>query len=122
MTRTIGTAILRAVALSFLYWIIRRAVDLVRLRRMDSLAKDAEILVLRQQLAVLRRQMPDLGSRGPIALSSQAWLSWCPVSAGRRSWSAQVRSCAGTGRSSAGTGPTRIADQDVRLCRRRQPS
>ena len=48
---------LLAVALSFLYRLARRAFQLVRVHRMDALAKDAEILVLRHQLAVLRRQV-----------------------------------------------------------------
>lgn len=44
-------------ALSFLYRLVRRVGELLRIRRMDAAAKDAEILVLRHQLAVLRRQV-----------------------------------------------------------------
>ncbi len=44
-------------ALSFLYRLVPNLIELVRVRRMDAVAKDAEILVLRQQLAVLRRQV-----------------------------------------------------------------
>lgn len=47
----------RPVALSFLYRLVRRVFDFVRVHGMDDVAKDAEILVLRQQLAVLRRQV-----------------------------------------------------------------
>ena len=44
-------------ALAFLYRLVRRVVELVRIHRMDAVAKDAEILVLRHQLAVLGRQV-----------------------------------------------------------------
>ena len=44
-------------ALSFLYRLLLCMLGLLRLERMDAAAKDAEILVLRHQLAVLRRQV-----------------------------------------------------------------
>ena len=44
-------------ALSFLYHLARRAFELVRVHRMEALAKDMEILVLRHQLSVLGRQV-----------------------------------------------------------------
>ena len=43
-------------ALSFLYRLVRRVLEVVWVHRMDVVAKDAEILVLRHQLAILRRQ------------------------------------------------------------------
>jgi hypothetical protein len=44
------------VALSLLYRLVRRVVELLRILRMDDAAKDAEILVLRQ-LVLLQRQV-----------------------------------------------------------------
>jgi len=48
---------LAPVALSFLYRLVRRVVELARVHQMDAVAKEAEILVLRHQLAVLQRQV-----------------------------------------------------------------
>ena len=44
-------------ALSFLYRLLRNLIEFARVHRMDAIDKDAEILVLCQQLAVLRRQI-----------------------------------------------------------------
>jgi transposase len=47
----------RAVVLSLIYRLVSRGVDLVRIHRMTEAEKDIEILVLRHQLEVLRRQV-----------------------------------------------------------------
>jgi transposase InsO family protein len=45
------------VALTFLYRLVRRVVEFARVHRMSDVAKDAEVLLLRHQLVVLRRQV-----------------------------------------------------------------
>jgi hypothetical protein len=80
------SAMLPPVALSFLYRLARRALQLLRLHRLDAFWKDAEILVLHHQLAVLRRQVAR-----PRFRWSETVLWWCcsPASlgtGGARSW------------------------------------
>jgi len=45
------------VVLSFLYWLLRRLLELLVLRMRSERAKEIEILVLRHQLRVLERQV-----------------------------------------------------------------
>ena len=47
----------RGVVLSFLYWSLRRLLELVVLRVRSERAKEMEILVLHHQLRVLERQV-----------------------------------------------------------------
>ena len=47
----------QAIALSFLYWSLRRLLELVMLRRRSEREKEIEILLLRHQLRVLQRQV-----------------------------------------------------------------
>jgi hypothetical protein len=111
----------RTVALSFLYRLARRVVVLLGILRMSDAAKDAEILVLRHQLAVLQRQVARprfTWSDGAVFASPR----WSLVSAGPRFSSPPRRSFAGIGRSSDGAGPTGTDGQGVRRCPTRPSS
>jgi hypothetical protein len=101
------------VALSFLYRLIRRVIEVVHVHRMDAAAKDAEILVLRHQLAVCAARSPVPDSAGPTGPSSPSWPVLFLENTGDRSSSAHRRSWAGTARWSRSAGPTRTADQVV---------
>jgi hypothetical protein len=54
---------LRAVGLKLIFLIVSRALSLLGLSRRESWWKDAEILMLRHQLAVVRRERPRARSR-----------------------------------------------------------
>ena len=69
-------------ALSFLYQFLRRLLGLVRGHGTDALAKDAEILVLRHQLAVLRRQV----SRPRFSWSDRALIALLASFVPRERW------------------------------------
>ena len=71
-------------ALSFLYSLVRRAAELLRIDRMDATAKDAEILVLRHQLAVLQRQ----GTRPRFSWSDRALVATLARLVPRDRWAA----------------------------------
>ncbi|MDA8040776.1 MAG: integrase core domain-containing protein [Actinomycetota bacterium] len=71
-------------ALSFLYSVVRRVGELLRIHRMDAAAKDAEILVLRRQLAVLRRQV----ARPRFSWSDRALIATLARLVPRERWAA----------------------------------
>jgi putative transposase len=65
------TRSLLLVVLSFLYWAVRRLFELLVLFGRDERAKEVEILVLRHELQVLRRQVvcprPQAADRAVLA-------------------------------------------------------
>lgn len=75
---------LLAVVFSFLCRLVHRAFGFVGLLHMDAFAKDAEILVLRHQLAILRRQVP----RPRFTWSDRAVIALLASLVSRERWSA----------------------------------
>ena len=71
-------------ALSFVYRLVRRVAELLRVHRMDAAAKDAEILLLRHQLAVLQRQI----TRPQFAWSDRALIATLATLVPREWWAA----------------------------------
>ena len=64
---------LRLVGLNLIFLIVFRAVSLLGLSRRESWWKDAEILMLRHQLAVAQREHPQAHAR--LAWPDRAWLA-----------------------------------------------
>jgi len=75
---------LLVVVLSFLYRLVHRAFGLLGLARRDAIAKDAEILGLRHQLAVLRRQV----GRARFTWSDRALIALLAGLIPRQRWTA----------------------------------
>ncbi len=69
-------------AFSFLYRLFRRLVEALSLHRMEVVAKEAEILVLRHQLAVLRRQV----ARPRFSWSDRAFIATVAKLVPRERW------------------------------------
>jgi len=92
------------VALSFLYRLACRALELVRVHRMKAFAKDVEIVVLRHQLSVLRRQV----KKPRLTWSDRALIALLARLVPRDRWSSLLsrrrRSSTGTADSFGGTG------------------
>ena len=64
---------LRLVGLKLIYLVVFRAVSVLGLSRREPWWKDAEILMLRHQLAVAQREQPKVGSR--LTWPDRAWLA-----------------------------------------------
>ena len=94
-------------SLRLLYLIFWQVLGLVLLSCRTSAAKDVELLVLRHEVAVLRRanKRPRLewADRAVFA----ALVRLLPHHCGLIVWSLRTRSCAGIGASCADDGPTR---------------
>jgi hypothetical protein len=59
--------------LSLAYWVVRRLFELLILFGRSERAKELEILVLRHELLVLRRQLGGRGCGLPIGRCWRAW-------------------------------------------------
>jgi hypothetical protein len=105
---------LRIFNLGLAYLTLCRSIQLLALLARGDAAKDLEILVLRQQLTVLRRQLPRPRLEPADAPCSPRSAASCRATAGRASSSSPRRCGAGTAAWSPAPGPTRIAATDDR--------
>jgi hypothetical protein len=96
------------------YLTLYRSIQALALLARGDATKDLEILVLRHQLSVLRRQIHVPGSSPPTAPCSRRSAAHCPELAGPASSSSPRRCCAGTDGSSRARGPTRAVARDDR--------
>jgi hypothetical protein len=99
---------------SFVYLALGRVLELIMLCCRSAEAKEVEILVLRHELAVLRRQHPRPRLQSKDRALPAALSRYLPRAAGRYSWSSPKRCSAGTGAWSADSGPTRRLGLDDR--------
>jgi len=73
-------------ALSLVYMMLRRLLELLAVMARGDIDKDVEILVLRHEIAVLRRQVKnDRGTDLPKRPGCPRWRGWCPAHGGRSS-------------------------------------
>jgi len=100
------------------YLTLCRSIQLLALLGRGDASRDLEILVLRHQLSVLRRQVPrpqlEPADRALLAAVSRV----PPESAGRASSSSPTRCCVGIGGWSPARGPTLVERDDRHWIRR----
>jgi len=100
------------------YLTLCRSIRLLVLLARSDAAKDLEILVLRHQLTVLRRQVSRLklepADRALLAASAAS----CPGLTGRASSSSPIPCCAGIGGWSPACGPIHTGKADHHWIRR----
>jgi hypothetical protein len=106
--------------LSFVYWSLRRLLELVVLRHRSEREREIEILLLRHQLRVLQRQAarPQLTQADRALLAASAG-SWRGERGGGRCSSRQRPLCAGIASLSRAAGLIRIGVPDARRPRGR---
>ena len=105
----------RPVILSVVYLLVRRLLELAVLLGRSEASKEIEILVLRHELTVLRRQVPRARHQRPDRLLLAALSRLLPRSRWTRvRGDAADRCCAGTGTWSPAAGPIPAADPDGR--------
>ena len=102
-TRRPGTIMI--VSLRLLH-LLRQALGLVQLLARSSSTKDVELLVLRHEVAVLRRTNPRPHLDWLTERSSPPLSGGCPEHCAANAWSRRTRSCAGIGDPYAESGPT----------------
>ncbi len=107
--------------LRLLYLIFLRLVGLLVLLGRSSASKDVELLVLRHEVAVLRRGNPKPRLNWADRAVLAALVRLLPTGLRAHRLVTRARSCAGTGASSPGSGPTHT-EPAVRPSTRRSPS
>jgi len=110
-----------AVILSFLYRAFCRVLQLIRLIFRSNTEIAIEVVMLRHEVTVLRRQVhrPALEPADRAVLAGLARL--LPATVSDASSFSRQRSCAGTGTSSPSAGPTRTIDPVVQASQRAPP-